>query len=57
MPQFIYRAMDANGTIVPGNMDAHNVPDLELRLQRMALDLIDYRETRERKLRIVGRAW
>ncbi|MTW13741.1 type II secretion system F family protein [Pseudoduganella eburnea] len=56
MPQFIYRAMDANGTIVPGNMDAHNVPDLELRLQRMALDLIDYRETRERKLRIVGRA-
>ncbi len=52
MPQFIYRAMDANGSIVPGNMDAHNVPDLELRLQRMALDLIDYRETRRRKLRI-----
>ncbi|MGW8392082.1 type II secretion system F family protein [Pseudoduganella sp. HUAS MS19] len=55
MPQFIYRAMDANGTIVPGNMDAHNVPDLELRLQRMALDLIDYRETRQRDLRIGGR--
>jgi len=56
MPQFIYRAMDANGSIVPGNMDAHNVPDLELRLQRMALDLIDYRETRQRKLRLGGRA-
>ncbi len=56
MPQFIYRAMDANGTIVPGNMDAHNVPDLELRLQRMALDLIDYRVTRQRNLRIGGRA-
>ena len=56
MPQFIYRAMDASGSIVPGNMDAHNVPDLELRLQRMALDLIDYRETRERKLRLAGRA-
>ncbi|KRC01526.1 type II secretion system F family protein [Duganella sp. Root198D2] len=54
MPQFIYRAMDASGSIVPGNMDAHNVPDLELRLQRMALDLIDYRETRQRKLRIGG---
>ncbi|KQZ26920.1 type II secretion system F family protein [Duganella sp. Root1480D1] len=52
MPQFIYRAMDANGSIVPGNMDAHNAPDLELRLQRMALDLIDYRETRQRSLRI-----
>lgn len=55
MPQFIYRAMDANGSIVPGNMDAHNVPDLELRLQRMALDLIDYRETRQRNLRVGGR--
>ena len=32
MPQFIYRAMDVNGSIVPGNMDANNVPDLELRL-------------------------
>ncbi|WP_028102470.1 type II secretion system F family protein [Pseudoduganella violaceinigra] len=49
MPQFIYRAMDADGSIIPGNMDAHNAPDLELRLQRMALDLIDYRETRQRK--------
>jgi len=56
MPQFIYRAMDANGSIVPGNMDAHNIPDLELRLQRMALDLIDCRETRQRKLRFTGRA-
>ncbi|WP_342114844.1 type II secretion system F family protein [Pseudoduganella sp. OTU4001] len=56
MPQFIYRAMDAQGSIVPGNMVALNVPDLELRLQRMALDLIDCRETRVRNLRIGGRA-
>lgn len=56
MPQFSYRAMDASGSIVPGNMDANNVPDLELRLQRMALDLIDYRETRRRQLRFGGRA-
>ncbi|UGQ48363.1 type II secretion system F family protein [Massilia endophytica] len=48
MPQFIYRAMDAAGQIVPGNMDALNVPDLELRLSRMELDLIDYRQTRQR---------
>jgi len=56
MPQFIYRAMDAAGAVVPGTMDAHNVPDLELRLQRMALDLIDCRETSQRKLRFGGRA-
>lgn len=56
MPQFIYRAMDASGVIVPGNMDAHNVPDLELRLQHMALDLIDYRETRQRVLQFGRRA-
>ncbi|WP_374583569.1 type II secretion system F family protein [Pseudoduganella sp.] len=56
MPQFIYRAMDATGSIMPGNMEALNVQDLELRLQRMALDLIDCRETRVRQLRISGRA-
>jgi len=54
MPQFIYRAMDAAGQIVPGNMDALNVPDLELRLSRMELDLIDYRQTRQR-VAVAGR--
>lgn len=43
MPQYAYRAMDATGHMVPGNMDAANVPDLELRLHRMELDLVDYR--------------
>lgn len=43
MPQYAYRAMDAAGHMVPGNMDAANVPDLELRLHRMELDLVDYR--------------
>jgi type IV pilus assembly protein PilC len=48
MPQYIYRAMDREGQIVPGNMDALNVPDLELRLSRMDLDLIDYRQSRQK---------
>lgn len=48
MPQYIYRAMDTAGQIVPGNMDALNVPDLELRLSRMDLDLIDYRQSRQK---------
>jgi type IV pilus assembly protein PilC len=52
MKQFLYRAMDASGEIVPGNMDALNVPDLEARLHRMELDLIDYRETRQREIAI-----
>ncbi|MGO4377694.1 type II secretion system F family protein [Pseudoduganella sp. RAF19] len=56
MKQFLYRAMDASGEIVPGNMDALNVPDLEARLHRMELDLIDYRETRKREIALGRRA-
>ncbi|MHA4871167.1 type II secretion system F family protein [Duganella sp. PWIR1] len=48
MPQYLYRAMDAAGAIQPGNMDAANEPDLELRLHRMGLDLIDCRVSRTR---------
>lgn len=48
MTQFYYRAMDASGHIQPGNMDAANEPDLELRLHRMGLDLIDCRASRAR---------
>lgn len=46
MPQYVYRAMDASGAIQPGNMDASNEPDLEMRLHRMGLDLIDCRVSR-----------
>ncbi|MET0265041.1 MAG: type II secretion system F family protein [Duganella sp.] len=46
MPQYFYRAMDAAGQIQPGNMDASNEPDLELRLHRMGLDLIDCQVSR-----------
>ncbi|PHV05516.1 secretion system protein [Janthinobacterium sp. BJB412] len=47
MPQYLYRAMDGAGQMRPGNMDAANEPDLELRLHRMGLDLIDCRATRQ----------
>ena len=43
MPQYAYLAMDAAGHKVPGNMHASNSAELELRLQRMQLDLIDFR--------------
>ncbi len=43
MSQFYYRAMNENGKIVRGAMDALNPFDLELRLKRMKLDLIGHR--------------
>jgi type IV pilus assembly protein PilC len=42
MPLYAYRAMDPAGAMVPGAMDAANSADLELRLRRMDLDLIDF---------------
>jgi type IV pilus assembly protein PilC len=48
MPQYIYRAMDSQGRIHPGNMDAANEPDLELRLHRMGLDLLDCYSSRQK---------
>ncbi len=38
--QFAYRAMDGQGKIIRGNLDAVNALDLEMRLKRMSLDLI-----------------
>ena len=42
MPQYAYLAMDALGHRVPGRLHAANTAELELRLQRMELDLIDF---------------
>ena len=47
MGMFTYKAMDANGAIVRGNIDAANLSDLELRLTRMGLDLIDFNPVRQ----------
>jgi len=41
MPLHAYKAMDQAGRIVRGSMDALNLVDLEIRLKRMGLDLID----------------
>ncbi|BCL77194.1 type II secretion system protein [Jeongeupia sp. HS-3] len=45
--QFRYRAVDADGRIRQGTMDAANTADLELRLKRLALSLIRARPARE----------
>lgn len=41
MSDFSYRAMNARGRIVRGQMDAANLADLELRLHRLGLDLVN----------------
>ncbi len=43
MPLMRYRAMDAQGAIRRGRMDVANAKDLEARLARMELDLIECR--------------
>jgi type IV pilus assembly protein PilC len=39
---FAYRAVDAEGRVSNGNLDAANAIDLELRLKRLGLDLITF---------------
>lgn len=41
MTMYAYQSMDAVGRTIRGSMDATNLPDLEMRLKRMDLDLID----------------
>ncbi|MBU1689733.1 MAG: type II secretion system F family protein [Gammaproteobacteria bacterium] len=50
MTQFVYQAMDVEGKFLRGNMDASNISDLELRLKRMELDLIDCKEVERQTL-------
>ena len=42
MGLFAYRAMDDEGRVSSGNIDAINPVDLELRLKRMGLDLVTF---------------
>lgn len=47
--QFAYRAMDTQGKIIRGSIDAVNALDLEMRLRRMNLDLITGKPSRALK--------
>ena len=44
MPQFQYKAVDATGKIIQGSLDAGNISDLELRLEKMDMDLVTYKQ-------------
>lgn len=48
MATYSYRSMDGEGKTVRGTMDAANLPDLEMRLKRMGLDLIACKQRGER---------
>jgi type IV pilus assembly protein PilC len=49
-----YKAVNAQGCMLPGRIDAVNPADLEVRLSRLGLDLVNYRELR-RHSHVTGR--
>ena len=53
MPTFLYKAVDQTGKPAQGQMEAVNDIDLELRLRRMGLDLVTFREAGKRA-RLLG---
>lgn len=55
MEIYSYKAIDHQGRIQRGRINALNVADLELRLQRMGLDLITYKDLKtQRSLNLLG---
>ena len=50
-----YKAVDERGKSVSGRMEVANAVDLEMRLARMGLDLINAREARMQSRRLGGR--
>jgi type IV pilus assembly protein PilC len=44
VPHFKYKAIDAGGRFIRGSLDAGNIADLELRLEKMDLDLVTYKQ-------------
>jgi type IV pilus assembly protein PilC len=54
MPVMHYKAMDGRGRMQSGQIDAMNSADLEMRLERMGLDLVNFREAKIRTGRVTG---
>jgi type IV pilus assembly protein PilC len=50
MPRYTYKAVNPDGQMVQGRINALNVVDLEMRLRRMELDLVDGQPLRKRLL-------
>ncbi len=44
MPLFQYKAIDTSGKFIHGSLDAGNVSDLEIRLEKMDMDLVTFKQ-------------
>ncbi len=44
MPLYQYKAIDASGKFITGSLDAGNSNDLELRLEKMEMDLVTFKQ-------------
>ena len=44
MPLYQYKAIDASGKFISGSLDAGNINDLELRLDKMDMDLVTFKQ-------------
>jgi len=44
MPLYQYKAIDAAGKFISGSLDAGNVNDLEVRLEKMEMDLVTFKQ-------------
>jgi len=44
MPLYQYKAIDAAGKFITGSLDAGNINDLELRLEKMDMDLVTFKQ-------------
>lgn len=55
MEAYRYKAINAQGRVLQGRIDAVNPADLETRLSRIGLDLVNFRELPSRSKNITGR--
>tara|TARA_R110002095_G_scaffold53571_7_gene46418 strand:+ start:1860 stop:3065 length:1206 start_codon:yes stop_codon:yes gene_type:complete len=55
MEVFRYKAIDEKGRVLHGKVDAANAADLETRLSRIGLDLVNYRELKSKHKNVTGR--
>ena len=55
MEVYRYRAMNDQGRILQGKVDAVNPADLEVRLSRLGLDLVNYKEVKTKNKNVTGR--
>jgi len=54
MDAYQYKAIDERGRVHVGQIDAANIADLEMRLTKLSLDLINYKEVKSSAKRMTG---